>query len=50
MSMYQIKEVPLHAPITVQFKQNNLTNVARFHGQHFSCLEGNQSTTYSACL
>ena len=37
------KEVPLHAPITwntFQFKQKNMTNVACFHGQQFSFLEG----------
>ena len=37
------KAVPLHSPITLntfQFKQKNMTNVACFHGQHFSCLEG----------
>ena len=38
----ELKEVPLHAPITwniFQFKQKSMTNVACFHGQHFSCLE-----------
>ena len=25
---------------TFQFKQKNITNVACFHGQHFSWLEG----------
>ena len=37
------KAVPLHAPITwntFQFKQTNMTKVACFHGQHFSCLDG----------
>ena len=27
-----------------------MTNVACFHGQHFSCLEGVLNTTRSACL
>ena len=39
--MNHLKEVPLHAPITwntFQFKQQNMTNVACFHGQHFWCL------------
>ena len=36
------KEVHLHALITwntFQFKEKNMTNVACFHGQHFSFLE-----------
>ena len=38
-----LKEVPFHAPITwntFQFKQKNITKVACFHGQRFSCLDG----------
>ena len=41
--MNYLKEVPLHALITsntFQFKLKNITNVACFHGQHFSRFGG----------